>query len=171
MPLTEQQKQYQKEYKQKNKEKLRLQKKIYNEKYREKNKEKLREYKKIYDEKNKEKKSEYMKDYNKSETAKIQYWKRMGVKCDDFNALHQKYINTHNCERCGCEITLGSGIKGKKHLDHDHMTGEFRNIVCGTCNIIVIKMEDKAARLCKIKVSPEVKKQIEAIAKNDLRQR
>jgi len=144
--LTEQQKQYMKEY-------------------REKNKEKLKERKKEYDEKNKEKKKQYYCSGTGYRKLTIRRWKRQGVKCDDFDTLFEKYINTHNCEKCGCEITSGSGLKGKKKLDHNHFTGEFRNIVCGICNFNVIKVEDKAAGLCKIKVSAEVKKQIEAIAK------
>ena len=37
------------------------------------------------------------------------------------------------------EITEGKGLIGKKHLDHDHETGYFRNVLCGMCNSNVLR--------------------------------
>ena len=109
-------------------------------------KEAKKEYDKQYRENNKEKKSNVDKDYAKTEKGqrvrKINTWKFLGIKCDDFDALYDKYINTHQCERCECTITSGKGIIGKRHLDHCHNTGEFRQIVCGMCNTNEIKQKD-----------------------------
>ena len=66
-------------------------------------------------------------------------WKKRGVISDDYDALYDKYINTNECELCKISITEGQGLIGKKHLDHDHETGEFRNILCGKCNMIVLR--------------------------------
>ena len=139
MPLTEAQKEYQKEYHQNNKEKLKEQRKEYYEKIKEKKK----EYNKQYREANKEKKKEYMKEYhkeyNKTEAGKKTYritrWKHVGVKSDDYNKLYEMYINTTNCEQCNIELIEGLYGNNKRVLDHDHKTGEFRNILCHTCNI------------------------------------
>jgi hypothetical protein len=114
----------------------------------------VQEQRKIYTANTKEAKKEYDKQYreNKKEVRaaqdkiyrgtekgqrvrKINIWKFLGIKCDDFDALYDKYINTHQCERCECTITSGKGIIGKRHLDHNHKTGEFRQVVCGDCNI------------------------------------
>jgi hypothetical protein len=122
----------------------------------------VQEQRKIYSANRKEAKKEYDKQYreNKKEVRaaqdkiyrgtekgkrvhKISNWKSQGVKCDDFDALYDKYINTHKCERCECEIASGSGMIGKRHLDHDHKTGKFRQVVCGMCNTHEIRDEDK----------------------------
>ena len=70
----------------------------------------------------------------------IYNWKKRGVK-GDYKKLYDIYINTTNCDIC--KVKLISGIRGnnKKCLDHDHITGEFRNILCNTCN--TIKRQDK----------------------------
>ena len=81
----------------------------------------------------------YQKEYRKTEAGKkasrITTWKSRGVVCDDWDALYNKYINCKNCEKCKCELVEGSGSGNNKHLDHDHTTGLFRNILCGKCNI------------------------------------
>jgi len=75
--------------------------------YREKNKEKLKESTKKYREQNKEKYKEYQKKY-----YRISTWKSRGVISSDYDALYNKYINTNECELCGTCLT------NKKHLDH-----------------------------------------------------
>jgi hypothetical protein len=131
------QKEYMKEYTEKNKEK----KKEYDKEYREKNKDKIKEkrkeYMKEYTEKNKEKISEYGKKYNQTETGKkcnrITTWKQIGVKSDDYNSLYEYFINVKNCEECNVELVEGIVINGRC-LDHDHSTGLFRNVLCRSCN-------------------------------------
>ena len=87
---------------------------------------------------NKEKIKEYMKEYRKTPAYKKSYcitnWKKSGVICenDDYISLYDRYLNCKNCEECGKE-----GITGlNKHLDHDHKTGLFRNVICSSCNVI-----------------------------------
>jgi hypothetical protein len=121
MPLDkEKRKEYMKAYRERNKES----KKEYDKQYREKNKEKIKEQKKAYREKN-------PKVYIKLE------WKKSGLIHDNYDELYDKYCASKNCEECGCEYSKkGDGIGNFKCMDHDHLTGEFRNFLCHKCNII-----------------------------------
>jgi len=102
-------------------------------------KERILLQKKEYYKKNREAKKEYQNEYyrcpEKNKNNRIAMWKRRGVVSDDYNALYDKYINTNECELCKCELSRGKGLIGRRHLDHDHDTGLFRNILCGKCNI------------------------------------
>ena len=137
MPLVskEEREKYQKEYQQKNKEKIAETQK----EYREANKEKLAEYEKEYREVNKEKiskmKSEYIKTEKGKKNQKITGWRNRGVIADNFDELYDKYINTKKCENCDIEFIDGDVSMNKRCLDHDHLTGQFRNVLCNTCNI------------------------------------
>ena len=134
MPQTpEQRKEYYQEHKKEKKE--------YSKKYYEEHKQKMLEYR----EKNKERIQEYIKQYTTTEQGKKRYrinrWKLRGIISDDYDALYDKYINATECELCKTPITEGGGIYGKKHLDHDHETGKFRNILCGHCNTAIMRFK------------------------------
>jgi len=136
------------EYRQNNKEKIKEQRKEHyeknKEKYKEKNKEQRKEYMKEYWEKNKEHIKEKRKEYNKNYMClpkpikhyRIKNWKKRGVICDDYDALYNQYINTPNCENCNVELTVDRyNTPTTRCLDHNHDTGEFRNVVCHSCNV------------------------------------
>ena len=156
MPLTDKQKESQKKYREKHKQEIQERKKIYyqehkkeiqekHKEYSEAHKKEKQEYDKKYRDVNKERKHEQDKIYATTETGKkvhkINMWKFLGVICDDYNELYDKYINATECELCKTPITEGKGLIGKKCLDHDHKTGEFRNILCGHCNINVMRFK------------------------------
>ena len=107
------------------------------------NKEHILLQKKGYYKNNRDKLLQKSKDYYFTDEGKknhrIVIWKQQGVIHDDFDALYDKYINTNECELCDIPITSGRGLIGKKHLDHDHKTGLFRNILCGNCNTNVLR--------------------------------
>jgi lysyl-tRNA synthetase class II len=146
MPLKdpEKQRQYVREYYEKNKEKIKAYRqtekiKEYYKQYREKNKEKLKQDKKDWNENNKKKVKDYNQIFMQTETGiklnRINNWKQMGVNCDDFDNLYEIYINTTHCQECNVELIGGSKASNRKCLDHSHETGEFRNILCHTCNV------------------------------------
>lgn len=136
----EKNKEYKKEWYQKNKDKISEKQKKYYEKnkerkkdYHEKNKEKIREREKVYYE---EKNKEYRQSDKGKQNTRISRWKHSGVICDDFDALYDKYINTTNCEECNIELTVDRYCTlTTRCLDHDHTTGLFRNVLCNRCNL------------------------------------
>ena len=65
---------------------------------------------------------------NKIDT--ISRWKRRGVIYGDFEELYYTYIRTLNCSHCNKEFNSSRD----RHLDHNHITGLFRAIVCQKCN-------------------------------------
>ena len=105
--------------------------------YRLKNKEEIKEQNKVYYIENKEKIKEQNKAYRQTpagiKSRRIGHWKASGVICDDWDKLYDKYLNTLECENC--EIELDTNTSTTKCLDHDHLTGEFRNVLCNSCNV------------------------------------
>ena len=68
-------------------------------------------------------------------THRISNWKHRGVRSDDYNELYDKYINTKTCEECSIELIEGIFGSNKRTLDHNHHTGQFRKVLCNSCNI------------------------------------
>ena len=137
----EKEKEYQKKYYQENKEKNKDKMKI----YRQENKDKIKEQQKIYRQENKDKIKEKMKiyrqEYNQTDkgikSKRISNWKTSGVVCDDYDKLYEMFINTTNCENCDILLTTDKvRTNTTKCLDHNHQTGLFRYILCNRCNII-----------------------------------
>ena len=136
MPTPEEKAAYQKEYRQKNKEKIAAQKK----EYYQKNKEKKAAYKKEYRQKNKEKIAAQKKEYYQTPQGKrikaINNWKQRGLIHDDYNQLYDAYLESTNCERCDIEYgQYGDGTHTHCCMDHCHDYGCFRNFLCFKCNL------------------------------------
>tara|TARA_S200002703_G_C3637408_1_gene195709 strand:- start:119 stop:490 length:372 start_codon:yes stop_codon:yes gene_type:complete len=112
-------------------------KKQHNREYYQKNKEKIKEYKKDNPYKKTEEYKERQKIWRKSEEGIKSYtksnWKKRGVISDDYDKLYDYYLSIEECENCN--ILLNTSNKTKKCLDHDHETGLFRNVLCFNCNI------------------------------------
>ena len=115
-------------------------KRWYDKIYRFENRDKKKENKKKYYQKNKEKIKENTKKYKKTpagyKSHKIAQWKRYGVIHNDFEKLFELYVNTTNCENCKVILTIDrNNTSTTKCLDHCHLTGKFRNILCIACNV------------------------------------
>ena len=117
-----------KQYKIENKEKIQEQSK----QYRRKNKEKHKQYRI----ENKEKIAEQNKHYHKTPQGKknkiISSWKCVGLilPLPWYSILYDYYIKTDRCEVCDNEFKS----KRDRNMDHCHETGEFRWILCCSCN-------------------------------------
>jgi len=137
-----------KKYHEANKERIKERTKEYCKKYRQENKESIKEYTKTYRQANREiineKKKEYYeanreiinekgKEYFKTENGKksgtICRWKNYGLTDTDVDYIYDLYKNTTNCWVCNHDFS-----KYWKCMDHNHETGEFRQILCNKCN-------------------------------------
>jgi len=118
-----------KNYREKNKEN----KKEYNKNYHQENKDKINQQKKEYREENKDKIKEWRKSPAGHKSKMKSNWKEYGVIFDEaggFEKVYERYLNTTECDVC----KSGFDETNKKCLDHDHTTGLFRQILCNRCN-------------------------------------
>ena len=96
-------------------------------------------------------KKEYMKNYTKSPQCKkntnVNAWKFKGlIESEEFiDQIYEEYLNSEECELCG-EPYLNGNFKS---MDHCHLTGKFRNIVCNRCNQWRIDRAGKNITKCK----------------------
>jgi len=125
-------KEYHRQYYLKNKEKLINKQK----EYYKNNQEKVINNQKEYYKNNRNERLNYCKTDNGRKSCRISNWKKMGVLSDDYNKLYDYYLSVKECENCGVDLVEGHFGANKKCLDHNHNTGEFRNVLCNTCNIL-----------------------------------
>tara|TARA_R110000823_G_scaffold296684_1_gene416695 strand:- start:75 stop:428 length:354 start_codon:yes stop_codon:yes gene_type:complete len=106
----------------------------------EKRKEYCKEYHKEYYQNNKELINGHHKEYRQTEqgikSRRISDWKYCGISLDyDYDIIYDIYINCNVCDFCNVELIEGNYGSNKKCLDHNHITGEIRGILCQMCNI------------------------------------
>jgi len=132
-------KEYYQDYYQENKEEIRENQNEYKKEYYQKNKEEILEEQKDYYHKNKDRILENQKEYRKTEKGykqrKRHSWEQQGLNMDNFEEIFKRYYETDNCDFCGIKLVMGIKMCAvSKCMDHDHNTGEFRNILCSPCN-------------------------------------
>ena len=65
--------------------------------------------------------------------AKTRYnWKKRGLNMNNFEEIYNNYIHSKYCELCNKQFTKTID----RQMEHCHETGEFRNIVCNSCNAL-----------------------------------
>jgi len=120
-------------------------KREYHRQYRLKNKEKLKEYHKKYSKeyniKNRDKLNKkainHSKTYKGIKSTRINKWKSRGILCFNWDLLYDIFLSTKNCEYCNCELTDGLSANSRC-LDHNHnITDKFniRGVLCRSCNV------------------------------------
>ena len=124
MPLTEEEK----------KQRINQSKKKYRENNREKINKKQRDKRKTENRKEKDKK--YSQSVNGIKNGIKSNWKARGLIMDNFEELYKLYLETTNCDICDRILTKGTPrTETTKCMDHNHETGEFRAILCHSCNV------------------------------------
>ena len=68
--------------------------------------------------------------YNQHKVRMKAKWKHRGLIMDNFEEIYQKYIYATHCELCNKEFKSTK----ERVMEHNHETGEFRNICCVSCN-------------------------------------
>ena len=138
-------KEYNKEYILKNADKLKEKRKIHAEQNPEYTKEVCRRYRENqrknnleeYRRRNREsKKKYYLNNYEKCiKASRKKAWKERGLNMENFEEIYERYITTTHCDLCSVELTEDKvNTKTTRCMDHSHVTGEFRNVVCISCN-------------------------------------
>ena len=102
--------------------------------------EEKKEYDRIYRIQNKDRLNKQKREYRKNnkKIGRISQWKARGVICDDYDLMYEYYINTKYCSDPTCNVELTEDkirTETTRCLDHDHHTGEFRDVLCHNCNI------------------------------------
>tara|TARA_R110000868_G_C10621668_1_gene742353 strand:+ start:148 stop:612 length:465 start_codon:yes stop_codon:yes gene_type:complete len=52
---------------------------------------------------------------------------------EEYEIVYNRWLNSIKCENPKCNKEYS--IKNKKCMDHCHKTGQFRNIICNSCNV------------------------------------
>ena len=88
----------------------------------------------------KEKAKEYNKEYRQTENGKmvnkISEWRKRGLIMDtywDYVTIYYHWLVSTHCEKCPKEFD--NTKHNDKCMDHCHLTGEYRNILCLKCNV------------------------------------
>ena len=79
------------------------------------------------------KQKEYWQTERGKKSSRISCWKKLGIKSQNFDEVYERYINTEYCELCNVELKDGRK-SNSRNLDHQHASGELRNIICLRCN-------------------------------------
>lgn len=69
--------------------------------------------------------------------ARANFKMKYGMSNDQFYAMSASQGN--KCKICGCEVKLT--------VDHDHVTGKVRGLLCGHCNSILGMSDDNQETL------------------------
>jgi len=136
----EEKSEYDKKYRERNKEKKAIQVKEYYLKNKEKINKRHRENYKEYYQNNKEKiikKCSAYKKLNKDKGRKSR-WKSKGLidsDNDNYDRIYNLWLNQKYCNACDIELTRTDKITNTQAcMDHDHKTRLFRHIICHKCN-------------------------------------
>ena len=102
--------------------------------YREAKKEHSKATRKAHDEANKDKIKKQKADWYRTEKGKksdtMASWRKQGVN-NVTDEMYDRYKNNHRCDVCKIEFKNSTD----RCLDHDHETGDFRQVLCRDCNI------------------------------------
>ena len=70
--------------------------------------------------------------YKYHKTHTLNQWRTRGLNMDNVDEIYNRYIYCKECEWCHTPFKS----RRDRDMDHCHLTGEFRGILCHQCNII-----------------------------------
>jgi ERCC4-type nuclease len=137
---TEKQKEYNKRYRDKNKEKRNIEGNVYSKQWYLANKEKRIKYL----EENKEEISKKKKELRKKDVEKTKRNDRKYQLKQFYDITPEQYTELYNKQNGCCAICGKNQSELKKALgvDHNHTTGKIRGLLCFNCNITIGKFND-----------------------------
>ena len=94
--------------------------------FKAKNPEKIKEYSKKYYRKNKDELSKKRKEYH---DKNLTYLNKYGLSKDEYTEMLEK--QDHKCKICNTPL---KDLKARLHVDHNHLTGKVRGLLCRACN-------------------------------------
>ena len=118
-------------------EEQRIRKNAYRKAWREKNRDRLNELARIKADENKEKINanarEWYRENKDKELARIRF-KKYGIDRDTFVEMSEAQGNV--CLICKSKTDINLSV------DHNHLTGKIRGLICNSCNIGIAKAKD-----------------------------
>lgn len=95
----------------------------------------------------------YHKEYkqlNPEQSTNAHYKRSFGLTLNDVKSLLEGQFN--KCALCEKELSVlqGRGFSTIAHVDHDHVTGKVRGVLCGNCNTALGKLGDSVASIEKV---------------------
>ena len=94
---------------------------------------------------------EYRKTYKGRRAHRTEHWRSRGLSDfgihENINELYDYYLSVKVCDSCKRSLTMGPKTIDQKCMDHCHITGKFRNVLCNSCNASLPKQSkwNKAA--------------------------
>ena len=71
------------------------------------------------------------------------YKKKYGITLEEYNCMLEKQ---NNC----CAVCKDPPIKQRLHVDHNHVTGKVRGLLCQACNVSIGKMKESPELIRKL---------------------
>jgi hypothetical protein len=109
----------------------------YQRKYREENKEKLHNYNLVRN----IKKAEHLKEYRKNYYQTFRKYDMYGITRKDYDLLLENQGN--KCKICELDFITENDVR----IDHNHDTNEVRGLLCHSCNVALGHMKDSTELL------------------------
>jgi beta-galactosidase/beta-glucuronidase len=94
-----------------------------------------------------EKTKEWKESKTKEQIADLYYKRIYGISLAQFNAMLQR--QNSKCALCDCALNMTHLDASRAVVDHDHVTGNVRGILCNECNRGLGYFHDNAAALLK----------------------
>jgi NMD protein affecting ribosome stability and mRNA decay len=73
---------------------------------------------------------------------------KYNITAERFNKMLEE--QDYKCACCGIELDSTGRQHNKPHVDHNHLTGEVREILCGNCNLAAGKVKDSSEIAAKL---------------------